>query len=156
MQNIYSVIMAGGIGSRFWPVSTSKLPKQFHDILGTGETLIQQTFRRLSNPVRGSGPAYPLQPPQQAGLLGDLRTPPFLKDQGFQHRSRHGDSCPPQLWTFPGNIWGSGSPPQAGLPCKTPSQADGLWNAHQGPWPACGPPFQDIPGPLWPCPVGCR
>lgn len=48
MQNIYSVIMAGGIGSRFWPVSTSKLPKQFHDILGTGETLIQQTFRRLS------------------------------------------------------------------------------------------------------------
>lgn len=39
--------MAGGIGSRFWPVSTSKYPKQFHDILGTGETLIQQTFRRL-------------------------------------------------------------------------------------------------------------
>ena len=47
MENIYSVIMAGGIGSRFWPVSTSKYPKQFHDILGTGETLIQQTFRRL-------------------------------------------------------------------------------------------------------------
>jgi mannose-1-phosphate guanylyltransferase len=39
--------MAGGIGSRFWPVSTSHNPKQFHDILGTGETLIQQTFRRL-------------------------------------------------------------------------------------------------------------
>lgn len=49
MQNIYSVIMAGGIGSRFWPVSTSKFPKQFHDILGTGETLIQQTYRRLLN-----------------------------------------------------------------------------------------------------------
>lgn len=47
MQDIYSVIMAGGIGSRFWPVSTSEFPKQFHDILGTGETLIQQTFRRL-------------------------------------------------------------------------------------------------------------
>ncbi len=40
--------MAGGIGSRFWPVSTSKFPKQFHDILGTGETLLQQTFRRLA------------------------------------------------------------------------------------------------------------
>lgn len=39
--------MAGGIGSRFWPVSTSTNPKQFHDILGTGETLIQQTYRRL-------------------------------------------------------------------------------------------------------------
>ncbi len=49
MQNIYSVIMAGGIGSRFWPVSTSDFPKQFHDILGTGETLIQQTYRRLLN-----------------------------------------------------------------------------------------------------------
>lgn len=41
--------MAGGIGSRFWPVSTSSFPKQFHDMLGTGETLIQKTFSRLSN-----------------------------------------------------------------------------------------------------------
>ena len=40
--------MAGGIGSRFWPKSRSTFPKQFLDILGTGETLIQQTFRRLS------------------------------------------------------------------------------------------------------------
>lgn len=40
--------MAGGIGSRFWPMSRSTYPKQFLDILGTGETLIQQTFRRLS------------------------------------------------------------------------------------------------------------
>lgn len=47
MSNTYCVIMAGGIGSRFWPVSTSKLPKQFHDILGTGESLIQQTYKRL-------------------------------------------------------------------------------------------------------------
>lgn len=43
----YSVIMAGGIGSRFWPMSTSENPKQFHDVLGTGKTLIQQTFDRL-------------------------------------------------------------------------------------------------------------
>ncbi len=47
-QNNYAVIMAGGIGSRFWPMSKSTLPKQFLDILGTGETLIQQTFNRLS------------------------------------------------------------------------------------------------------------
>ena len=46
--NNYAVIMAGGIGSRFWPMSRSTFPKQFLDILGTGETLIQQTFRRLS------------------------------------------------------------------------------------------------------------
>lgn len=40
--------MAGGVGSRFWPVSTSEFPKQFHDMLGTGDTLIQKTFGRLS------------------------------------------------------------------------------------------------------------
>lgn len=40
--------MAGGIGSRFWPMSTQKFPKQFHDILGTGRTMIQQTFDRIS------------------------------------------------------------------------------------------------------------
>jgi len=39
--------MAGGVGSRFWPLSTSKTPKQFLDILGTGKTLIQQTFERF-------------------------------------------------------------------------------------------------------------
>ncbi len=39
--------MAGGIGSRFWPMSRTQHPKQFIDILGTGETLIQQTYKRL-------------------------------------------------------------------------------------------------------------
>lgn len=39
--------MAGGIGTRFWPMSRTSRPKQFIDILGTGETLIQQTFKRL-------------------------------------------------------------------------------------------------------------
>lgn len=48
-KNYYAILMAGGVGSRFWPVSTSKFPKQFHDMLGTGETLIQKTFSRLSN-----------------------------------------------------------------------------------------------------------
>lgn len=40
--------MAGGVGSRFWPLSTAGLPKQFHDILGTGRTFLQSTFDRLS------------------------------------------------------------------------------------------------------------
>lgn len=39
--------MAGGIGSRFWPMSRTSQPKQFIDILGSGETLIQQTFKRF-------------------------------------------------------------------------------------------------------------
>ena len=41
--------MAGGVGSRFWPVSTQDFPKQFHDMLGTGDTLIQKTFQRLTH-----------------------------------------------------------------------------------------------------------
>ncbi len=43
--------MAGGIGSRFWPMSTQKFPKQFQDILGTGRTMIQQTYDRISQAV---------------------------------------------------------------------------------------------------------
>ncbi len=41
--------MAGGVGSRFWPLSRRERPKQFLDILGTGETLIQQTYRRFKS-----------------------------------------------------------------------------------------------------------
>ena len=48
MSNIYCVIMAGGLGSRFWPLSKSNMPKQFLDILGTGRTLLQQTYDRFS------------------------------------------------------------------------------------------------------------
>ncbi len=47
MSKIFPVIMAGGVGSRFWPLSRERKPKQFLDILGTGKTLIQQTFDRL-------------------------------------------------------------------------------------------------------------
>ncbi|MDH7444865.1 mannose-1-phosphate guanylyltransferase [Aquimarina sp. 2201CG14-23] len=47
-KNYYAILMAGGVGSRFWPVSTTEFPKQFHDMLGTGETLIQRTFNRLA------------------------------------------------------------------------------------------------------------
>jgi mannose-1-phosphate guanylyltransferase len=47
MNNRYVIIMAGGVGSRFWPLSRREKPKQFLDITGNGETLIQQTFRRF-------------------------------------------------------------------------------------------------------------
>jgi mannose-1-phosphate guanylyltransferase len=47
MENNYCIIMAGGVGSRFWPLSRQGRPKQFLDILGTGRTLIQQTFDRF-------------------------------------------------------------------------------------------------------------
>ncbi len=48
MENNYCVIMAGGVGSRFWPLSRRAMPKQFLDILGTGRTLIQQTLERFA------------------------------------------------------------------------------------------------------------
>jgi len=44
----YAVIMAGGVGSRFWPVSTPAFPKQFHDLMDTGSSLLQHTFIRLA------------------------------------------------------------------------------------------------------------
>lgn len=50
-KNKYAVIMAGGVGSRFWPVSTRKHPKQFLDILGTGKSLIRQTFERFAKDI---------------------------------------------------------------------------------------------------------
>ncbi|NLA25152.1 MAG: mannose-1-phosphate guanylyltransferase [Bacteroidales bacterium] len=46
-SNKYCVIMAGGIGSRFWPLSTTNKPKQFLDILNTGRSLLQQTYDRF-------------------------------------------------------------------------------------------------------------
>lgn len=49
MENNFCIIMAGGIGSRFWPMSKSTMPKQFLDILGTGRTFIQMTFDRFKH-----------------------------------------------------------------------------------------------------------
>ena len=46
-NNRFCIIMAGGVGARFWPMSRTSHPKQFIDILGTGKTLIQQTFERF-------------------------------------------------------------------------------------------------------------
>ncbi|MBJ6117078.1 mannose-1-phosphate guanylyltransferase [Pontibacter sp. BT310] len=46
-NNTYVVIMAGGIGSRFWPFSRTNYPKQFHDVLGIGETMLQMTMKRF-------------------------------------------------------------------------------------------------------------
>lgn len=48
MNNNYCIIMAGGVGSRFWPLSRIARPKQFLDILGIGRTFLQQTFDRFS------------------------------------------------------------------------------------------------------------
>lgn len=49
MQNTYCIIIAGGLGRRFWPISNAKNPKQFLDILGMGQTFIQMTYRRFKH-----------------------------------------------------------------------------------------------------------
>ena len=46
-HNCYALLMAGGIGSRFWPDSTPEKPKQFLDLMGWGSSLLQQTFERV-------------------------------------------------------------------------------------------------------------
>jgi mannose-1-phosphate guanylyltransferase len=51
MENNYCIIMAGGVGSRFWPFSRNDRPKQFLDFFGTGRSLLQMTFDRLSKVV---------------------------------------------------------------------------------------------------------
>lgn len=54
MENRYCVIMCGGVGSRFWPFSKTSVPKQFLDFFGTGRSLLQMSYDRVSNiiPVR--------------------------------------------------------------------------------------------------------
>lgn len=59
----YCVIMCGGIGSRFWPYSRTRLPKQFIDFLGTGRTLLQMSFDRISS----------LIPPQNIVIMTNER-----------------------------------------------------------------------------------
>ena len=49
--NNHLVIMAGGIGSRFWPMSTPERPKQFCDVLGCGKSLLQLTYARFAGVV---------------------------------------------------------------------------------------------------------
>ncbi|TFG90930.1 MAG: mannose-1-phosphate guanylyltransferase, partial [Candidatus Atribacteria bacterium] len=61
-KNYYCVIMAGGIGSRFWPLSKTERPKQFLDILGTGRTLLQQTYDRF----------HKIMPPENIFVVSNL------------------------------------------------------------------------------------
>ncbi len=66
----YVAIMAGGIGSRFWPMSRTNFPKQFLDILGTGKTLIQQTFERYTHFVPKEN-IYVVTSEEYVGIVAD-------------------------------------------------------------------------------------
>ena len=62
-NNKYCVIMAGGVGTRFWPKSRQAMPKQFLDILGTGKSFIRHTFERFA----------PMVPPENFLVVTNVR-----------------------------------------------------------------------------------
>jgi len=70
-QHTYCVIMAGGVGSRFWPMSRSAYPKQFLDFLGLGRTLLQQTYDRF----------LPICPPENILVVTNARYADIVKQQ---------------------------------------------------------------------------
>ena len=70
-KNVFVGIMAGGIGSRFWPMSRTNYPKQFLDILNTGKTMIQETYERYCK----------LVPPENIYIITAAEYIPILKKQ---------------------------------------------------------------------------
>lgn len=78
MKNKYVVIMAGGIGSRFWPYSRNGQPKQFLDILGTGRSLLQMTWDRFL-PVVDESNIFVVTNEDYAGMVKEQL--PGLTDQ---------------------------------------------------------------------------
>ncbi|MFT6969616.1 MAG: mannose-1-phosphate guanylyltransferase [Roseivirga sp.] len=71
MEHNYVVIMAGGIGSRFWPYSRAERPKQFLDVLGTGRSLLQMTYDRF----------IPLCPKENFYIITNQRYYSLVKEQ---------------------------------------------------------------------------
>lgn len=70
-SNNHLVIMAGGIGSRFWPMSTPECPKQFVDVLGCGRTLLQLTFDRFKG----------ICPPENVWIVTSANYAEIVKEQ---------------------------------------------------------------------------
>jgi mannose-1-phosphate guanylyltransferase len=63
--------MAGGVGSRFWPISRTSYPKQFLDILGIGKSLLQQTFDRFTG----------IMPPENIYIVSNAEYSGLIKEQ---------------------------------------------------------------------------
>lgn len=83
----YVAIMAGGIGSRFWPASREERPKQFLDILGVGKSLIRLTFERFLK-LCPAEQIYVLTNKQYAGLVQE-HLPELSSDQILTEPSRN-------------------------------------------------------------------
>lgn len=70
-KNLFVVLMAGGVGVRFWPYSRNSKPKQFLDVLGTGKTLLQSTFDRF----------LPICPPENIYVVTHEEHASLVKEQ---------------------------------------------------------------------------
>ncbi|MEM4326412.1 MAG: mannose-1-phosphate guanylyltransferase [Candidatus Pacearchaeota archaeon] len=70
-DNLFGLIMAGGVGSRFWPMSRQSYPKQFIDVLNCGKTLIQMTYERLSSFLN----------PENIFIVTNIEYVPLVKEQ---------------------------------------------------------------------------
>lgn len=84
MNHTYVVIMAGGVGTRFWPFSRTNNPKQFHDVLGTGRTLLQQTAERFEG----------ICPPENIYVVTSTEYKDLVKSQ-LPYLSDHQILCEP-------------------------------------------------------------
>ena len=71
MKNNYCIIMAGGVGSRFWPFSRNDKPKQFLDFFGTGRTLLQMTYDRV----------LPLIPKENIYIVSNMKYRDMILEQ---------------------------------------------------------------------------
>ena len=60
---IWTIIMAGGLGSRFWPISNTDCPKQFVDAMGIGKSMLQITFERYAKICRKENIVVPRNTP---------------------------------------------------------------------------------------------
>lgn len=80
------VIMAGGIGTRFWPISRSNYPKQFHDVLGVGKTMLQQTAERFEGIVAKEN-IYVVTSEEFAGIVQE-QLPYLSSDQILKEPQR--------------------------------------------------------------------
>ena len=86
MKNHYCIIMAGGIGTRFWPVSRNAKPKQFLDILGVGKSFLQMTYDRFAKMIPASN--IIIVTSQQYRDLVKEQLPKISDDQIFLEPSR--------------------------------------------------------------------
>ncbi|MCS6789787.1 MAG: sugar phosphate nucleotidyltransferase [Bacteroidia bacterium] len=92
---IHALILAGGSGTRFWPVSRNAHPKQFLDILGTGRSLLQSTYARLRK----------ILPDSQIWLVGNRQHLPLLQEQLPEMPLSHLLLEPLQRNTAPSILW---------------------------------------------------